>query len=603
MQHARLDDDLAGNLALAAHVSNTLVLAGSRQFDRVMLRGAGTAAHRVVSIERLCHESLGVQATWVYDPATRRVHLVRAGAASMPETRLPRTVGGAWEAGGLPAVIDALDTLPPANGRCAMIVDADLLMEDAMAPREADFRALQGIERFSRNGCSHLLILRTGRTGNLSPIIVASPHIRTVHIPTASRDVRYAYASGRGQRLARICGAASGALAETVANTTEGWSLSQVEALVETAERQDIRHLSALEGLAQAVKLGATQSPWAGERIRHEIARATETLTQRVSGQPAAVEEVVVTLRKAVVGLSDAHQSQGSSSPRGVFFLAGPTGSGKTEMAKAVSRIIFGQDDLIRFDCGELRQEHAVARLVGAPPGYVGFDRGGELTEAIMARPNSVILFDEIEKAHPRLMDVLLGVLDDGRLTSGQGQTAHFGQAVVIFTSNLGMYEEVADRQGRMTRQPRFGHDTPFETIQRGVRAAIQQEFVTNLGRPELLGRLGGPEAIVVFDHLHDLESVCRKFVGNIVKKCENLHNLRVDVDPSVIEAVAAASRQSPDSLLLGGRGLKSMLDRMFTNPLSNHIFSNILTGGTVHARVENGTVAFVSRERAAAMA
>lgn len=147
-------------------------------------------------------------------------------------------------------------------------------------------------------------------------------------------------------------------------------------------------------------------------------------------------------------------------------------------------------------------------------------------------------LFDEIEKAHPRLLDTLLGVLDDGRLTSGQGETSYFGQAVLIFTSNLGMYVEISDGNGALTRQPRFGYDTPFDVIERTVREAIREEFVTGLGRPELLGRFGGAESIVVFDYLRDLERVCRKFVTNIAASCRRLHGIELTVDDAVIEQV-----------------------------------------------------------------
>lgn len=589
-----LDDDLARNLALSANVANTIVLSGTRQFDRLIIRWSDNTSPRTVTMERLCHESIKANATWCYDSAIRRIRLVRTNATLSLETTLPQTVGSEREVVDVGEVIHAFAALPDATvvGRCALIVDAALLMEDAGAPRGEDFRVLQLIERFSRYNCGHVIILRVSQSGNIPPAMMASPFIKIVYIPAASRDVRHAYSKNRGQRLAKMCHATVDTLAETITNSTEGWSLTQVDSLLETAERHSRCRLSELEDLARAVKLGTTQSPWAGERIRQEIVMAPQTLSERVSGQPAAVKAVVSALQKAVVGLADAHQSKGSSSPRAVFFFAGPTGSGKTEMAKCVSNIIFGQDDLIRFDCGELREEHAVTRLIGAPPGYVGFDRGGELTEAISARPNSVVLFDEVEKGHPRLFDLLLGVLDDGRLTSGQGLTANFGQAVLMFTSNLGMYEDVAGNHGQLIRRPRFDYNTPFENIQRTVRQAIQNEFVTRLGRPELLGRLGGPDSIVVFDYLRDLDAVCRKFINNISKRCENLHGVQLKIDQSVVDAVVTTSRQSPDLFSLGGRGLKSVLDRVFTNPLSDYLFMNPTVNGVLHIGFDNGVTA-----------
>jgi ATP-dependent Clp protease ATP-binding subunit ClpB len=251
---------------------------------------------------------------------------------------------------------------------------------------------------------------------------------------------------------------------------------------------------------------------------------------------------------------------------------------------------------LLRFDCGELRQEHAVARLIGAPPGYVGYDRGGELTEGIRAKPNSVVLFDEIEKAHPRLLDTLLGVLDDGRLTSGQGETAYFGQAVLIFTSNLGMYKEVNNGKGALTRQPRFEYETPFDVVEQGVKEAIREEFVSVLGRPELLGRFGGAESIVVFDYLRDLDRVCRKFMSNIAANVKRLHGVELVVDDALVERVVRATQSRPDALVLGGRGLKPELDRVLTHPLADHLFEKPVRQCSLQASLDNEWTVFVER-------
>jgi ATP-dependent Clp protease ATP-binding subunit ClpA len=147
-------------------------------------------------------------------------------------------------------------------------------------------------------------------------------------------------------------------------------------------------------------------------------------------------------LRRCFYNLSGAQFSRYSNRPKGVLFFAGPTGVGKTELAKTITEFIFGSEhNYIRFDMSEFSQEHADQRLVGAPPGYVGYEVGGELTNAIRQRPFSVVLFDEIEKAHPKILDIFLQILDDGRLTSGRGETAYFSESLIIFTSNLGIYE------------------------------------------------------------------------------------------------------------------------------------------------------------------
>lgn len=589
---ALLDEELAENLALAANVSRCVVLAGRRQFDRFLLRGQRDYP-RPVTLERLCHESLEALATWTYDPGRRRLKLAWAAAhRGIPQGDLPGDVGyeQSFE---FVKLLDAYSSISLSNDtdRYVLVVDAALLFEDANLPRDDDFRALQAVERFARTPESgRFLILRTARTTDLPQAVVRSPHIRVIHIPEASRDVRHAYALSRIQGLAERCGLETEAAARAVSDATEDWTLEQIDALLCTAERQGTAQPHDIEELARALRIGSTHSPWAGERIRYAISGAREALTRRVLGQPGAIDAVVNSLRQAAVGLSSAHQSQNSQAPRAIFFFAGPTGTGKTELAKSISQLIFGQEQLLRFDCGELRQEHAVARLIGAPPGYIGYARGGELTEGIRAKPNSVVLFDEIEKAHPRLLDTLLGVLDDGRLTSGQGETLFFGQAVVIFTSNLGMYKEVKDPEGRVvTRRPRFTYDTPFSTIEAEVREAIQQEFVTNLGRPELLGRLGGPESIIVFDYLRDLSSVCRKFLRNIVDACERLHNVTVCIDDSIIEHIVNETNSSPDALLLGGRGLVPALNHWVTNPIADYLFD--ATGGScaIQISVKNG--------------
>lgn len=588
----RFDEELAENIVLAGQVSSCIVLVGLRQFDRFLLAGADAdAPPRVLSLERLVHEHLGAQATWVYEPARQRVVLAQGTADASVQTDWPIRKGEEASLELLKA-LEAWCSLPATEGatRHALVIDAGLLFEDAGMPRVGDLELLRALERHARRASrQHVLVLRTSRNAVLPNALLAAPQVRVVHIPGASRDVRQAYADRRSGELAGKCGTSSEAVSKALGAATEDWTLDQLDALVQTAERQDVSSLSDLEELARAVRIGTTHSPWAGANIRDAIARASEELTRRVIGQPAAIDAVVSALRKSVVGLSSAHQAQGSQSPRAIFFFAGPTGTGKTELAKAISQLVFGQEQLLRFDCGELRQEHAVGRLIGAPPGYVGYDRGGELTEGIRAKPNSVVLFDEIEKAHPRLMDTLLGVLDDGRLTSGQGETAYFGQAVLIFTSNLGMYEERAMTSGGVQRHPRFTYNATFDTVQAEVRKAIGEEFVTQLGRPELLGRLGGEQSIIVFDYLRDLDRVCRKFVDNIAASCKRLHGIELEVGDDLIDRIVRATRERPDSLVLGGRGLRAELDRWLTNPLADQLFEHAGIKGRLQVSLEGG--------------
>jgi ATP-dependent Clp protease ATP-binding subunit ClpB len=207
-----------------------------------------------------------------------------------------------------------------------------------------------------------------------------------------------------------------------------------------------------------------------------------ERLHQRVVGQDEAIRAVTAAVRRSRSGLQDPNR------PIGSFIFLGPTGVGKTELARALAEFLFDdEDNMVRIDMSEYQERHTVARLVGAPPGYVGYDEGGQLTEAVRRRPYSVVLFDEIEKAHPEVFNLFLQVLDDGRLTDGQGRTVDFRNTVVIMTSNIGSQYimDVADD----------------ETMRQRVMDALRQHF-----RPEFLNRV---DETVIFHRLE--KSICAR--------------------------------------------------------------------------------------------
>jgi ATP-dependent Clp protease ATP-binding subunit ClpA len=250
-----------------------------------------------------------------------------------------------------------------------------------------------------------------------------------------------------------------------------------------------------------------------------------------------------------------------------VLFFAGPTGVGKTELAKTITEFIFGSEhNYIRFDMSEFSQEHADQRLVGAPPGYVGYEVGGELTNAIRQRPFSVVLFDEIEKAHPKILDIFLQILDDGRLTSGRGETAYFSESLIIFTSNLGIYEITPTGE----KIQRVTPDMPYSKIREKLIDAIQDHFKYRLGRPEILNRIG--ENIVVFDFLRPehARGVLNKMLRNLRLKLEDEHKIQLSIDPYVENKLY---EEVCKDLSMGGRGIGNKLEKIFINPLSTLLF------------------------------
>jgi ATP-dependent Clp protease ATP-binding subunit ClpB len=276
-------------------------------------------------------------------------------------------------------------------------------------------------------------------------------------------------------------------------------------------------------------------SPWRREYLRERIVAGETSVARRVIGQQQAVTKTLDILKRAALGLSGAQASRASSRPRGVLFFAGPTGVGKTELAKSISAMVFGDESAyLRFDMSEFAAEHAGDRLIGAPPGYVGFEAGGELTNAVREQPFRVILFDEIEKAHPRILDKFLQILDDGRLTDGRGVTAYFSESILVFTSNLGMVVDDANGRSRENARPGLA----YEELESRIRGAVSDHFTRVLNRPELLNRFG--DNIVVFDFIgRDAAAhIFALLLGNIVNRVAEEHRVALTVDRQVADTL-----------------------------------------------------------------
>ena len=278
-------------------------------------------------------------------------------------------------------------------------------------------------------------------------------------------------------------------------------------------------------------------------------------MQERVVGQDEAVTVVANAIRRSRAGLSDPRR------PIGSFLFLGPTGVGKTELTKALANFLFDTDDaMVRIDMSEFMEKHSVARLIGAPPGYVGYEEGGYLTEAVRRRPYSVILMDEVEKAHPDVFNVLLQVLDDGRLTDGQGRTVDFRNTVIVMTSNLGsqMIQEMAGEEH-------------YEAMKSAVMEIIGQHF-----RPEFLNRI---DDVVVFhplgrDHIRKIVDIQLGYLHDRLAE----RDMRIHLSDAARERLADAGFDP----VYGARPLKRAIQQQVENPLAQQILQGRFKPGDV---------------------
>lgn len=348
--------------------------------------------------------------------------------------------------------------------------------------------------------------------------------------------------------------------------------IPELEKQLEAATKAEGKSMKLLRNKVTDVEIAEILARWTGipvsrmlESEREKLLRMEQQLHQRVIGQDEAVVAVSNAIRRSRAGLSDPNR------PIGSFMFLGPTGVGKTELCKALANFMFDSDDaMVRIDMSEFMEKHSVSRLVGAPPGYVGYEEGGYLTEAVRRRPYSVILLDEVEKAHPDVFNILLQVLDDGRLTDGQGRTVDFRNTVIIMTSNLGS-DLIQERFGMI------GYSEMKDMV---------MEVVAHNFRPEFINRI---DEVVVFHPLgkEQITNIANIQLARLYKRLEE-HGYEVTATAAALEKIGEAGFDP----IFGARPLKRAIQQEIENPLAQEILSGkLIPGKPITLDVENDEI------------
>ncbi|MEE4637490.1 MAG: AAA family ATPase, partial [Wenzhouxiangella sp.] len=343
--------------------------------------------------------------------------------------------------------------------------------------------------------------------------------------------------------------------------------LAQAESSETTDHFQLLRNKVTEEEIAEVV------SRWTGipvskmlEGERDKLLRMEDALHERVIGQDEAVKAVADAIRRSRAGLADPNR------PNGSFLFLGPTGVGKTELCKSLASFLFDTEEaMVRIDMSEFMEKHAVARLIGAPPGYIGYEEGGYLTETVRRRPYSVILLDEVEKAHPEVFNILLQVLDDGRLTDGHGRTVDFRNTVIVMTSNLGS-DRIQELQGQ-----------GYDVMKQAVMDVVGRHF-----RPEFINRV---DEIVVFHPLDrtQIRAIAAIQIGGLRKRLTE-RDMSLEISDQALDLLGNIGFDP----VYGARPLKRAIQQKLENGLAQRILAGeFAPGDTIRVDAEQGELVF----------